>query len=94
MKTGAKFFIVLYSATILLFLVYFSFISDNNISKHRELNRKIKNLENNIAKTKNQVNNIYSFDQLKNNSLLLEQYARENMNLHKEEEDVFIIIYE
>ena len=47
-----------------------------------------------ITHTKNQVGNVYTFDQLNTDSVLLEKYAREHLNMHKENEDVFIIIHE
>lgn len=94
MNPQKKSFFFLYGVTILLFLVYIAFISDNNFSKHRELNQKIKNLEAMIFKTKNQINNTYSFDQMKRNPALLEQYAREQMNMIKSDEDVFLLVYE
>lgn len=89
-----KFFVILYSVTLILFVVYFFFISEHNFNTHRSLNRKINNLENKITYTKNQIGNIYTFDQLNNDSTLLEKYAREQLNMHKEDEDVFIIVHE
>ena len=50
-------------------------------------------MDENIIQTKNQINNEYSYQQLKNNPKLLHQYAREQMNMQKEDEDVFVIIY-
>ena len=94
MNPQKRSFFFLYLITIVLFVVYIAFISDNNFSKHRELNQKIKNLETMIYKTKNQINNTYSFDEMKRNPALLEQYAREQMNMHKDDEDVFLLVYE
>ncbi len=89
-----KFFVILYSITLVLFAVYFFFLSDHTVKTHRSLNRKINNLENKITYTKNQVGNIYTFEQLNADSNLLEKYAREQLNMHKEDEDVFILIHE
>ena len=88
-----KKFLIVYGITFFLFLLYIIFISDSNISKHIELSKKIKKLDENIIQTKNQINNEYSYQQLKNNPKLLHQYAREQMNMQKEDEDVFVIIY-
>lgn len=93
-KKRTKFFVILYSLTLVLFAVYFFFISEHNYNTHRSLNRKINNLENKITYTKNQIGNIYTFDQLNADSTLLEKYAREHLNMHKEDEDVFIIVHE
>lgn len=94
MKLGKRFFVVLYSITIVIFFLYISIFSDNNFARHRELNRQIENLELKIAKTKNQINNTHTFEKLMADKMLLEHYAREQMDLHKKGEDVFIIVYE
>ena len=83
-KNRFRFFAVLYGITTVLFLVYFLFLSNNTLKTHRELNRKIDNLENKITHTKNQVGNVHTFDEINSDSVLLEQYAREQLNMHKE----------
>ena len=89
-----KFLMIISSITVVAFLVYLLFFSENNIKKHRELNTKIKHLDENIAKTKNQINNTYTFEQLENDTAgKLEKYAREQLNLQKPDEDVFVVIY-
>lgn len=93
-KNRTKLFVLVYGATLLLFLGYFFFISDHNIKTHRELNKKIDNLQEKIIYTKNQVGNAYTFEQLYADSVLLEKYAREHLNMHKPDEDVFILIHE
>ncbi|MBQ3851352.1 MAG: septum formation initiator family protein [Bacteroidales bacterium] len=93
-KNRFRFFAVLYGITTVLFLVYFLFLSNNTLKTHRELNRKIDNLENKITHTKNQVGNVHTFDEINSDSVLLEQYAREQLNMHKENEDVFILVHE
>ena len=93
-KIRFRFFAVLYGITTVLFLVYFLFLSNNTLKTHRELNRKIDNLENKITHTKNQVGNVHTFDEINSDSVLLEQYAREQLNMHKENEDVFILVHE
>ena len=93
-KNRFRFFAVLYGITAVLSLVYFLFLSNNTLKTHRELNRKIDNLENKITHTKNQVGNVHTFDEINSDSVLLEQYAREQLNMHKENEDVFILVHE
>lgn len=87
-------FILLYCGTIVVFLCYFFFFSNHSFKTHRELDKKIDNLEEKITYTKNQIGNVYTFEQLNNDSILLERYAREHLNMHKENEDVFIMIHE
>ena len=93
-KKRTRLYIIVYGLTLVLFLCYFFFISDHNIKTHRELNKKIDNLEEKIIYTKNQVGNAYTFEQLYADSVLLEKYAREHLNMHRESEDVFILIHE
>lgn len=93
-RSRFKFFTVLYIVTFAVFLVYFFFISDHNLKTHRDLNRKITNLEERITNTKNQVGNVYTYEQLIADSVLLEKYGREQLNMHKPNEDVFVILHE
>ena len=84
---------IVYAVTIVAFLFYITF-SDHAYKKHQELNRKIANLEKKIVNTRHQVSNEYTYEQLMSDSVLLEKYAREQLNMHKADEDVFILIYE
>lgn len=93
-KSRTKRFALLYLLTIVAFAAYFFFISDHTMQTHVTLNRKISNLESKIANTKNQIGNIYTFEQLSADSTLLEKYGREQLNMHRPEEDVFVVIYE
>ncbi len=91
---GKTFWLILFGVTTILFILYMIFFSDNNLSKRRELNKKIDNLEKSITDTKNKIENNYSYEQLKSDSSKLEQYGREKLNMQKKDEDVFIIVYE
>ncbi len=91
---GKTFWLILFGVTTILFILYMIFFSDNNLSKRRELNKKIDNLEKSITDTKNKIENNYSYEQLKSDSNKLEQYGREKLNMQKKDEDVFIIVYE
>lgn len=93
-RSRFRFFAILYVVTFLFFLAYFFFISDHNLKTHRDLNRKISNLEDKISNTKNQVGNVYTFDQIMADSALLEKYGREQLNMHKPNEEVFVILHE
>jgi len=88
-------FMIVCGITVLIFSLYILFFSENNIHKHQELNLKIKHLDENIAKTKNQINNTFTFEQLENDtSGMLEKYVREQLNLQKPDEDVFVVVFE
>ena len=93
-RSRFTFFTILYVVTLLLFLAYVFFLSDHNLKTHRDLNRKITNLEERITNTKNQVGNVYTYEQLIADSVLLEKYGREQLNMHKPNEDVFVILHE
>ena len=93
-RSRFRFFAILYVVAFLFFLTYFFFISDHNLKTHRDLNRKISNLEDKISNTKNQVGNVYTFDQIMADSALLEKYGREQLNMHKPNEEVFVILHE
>jgi len=89
-----KFLLIFSAITVVVFFVYLLFFSENNIYKHRELNLKMKQLDENIANTKNQINNTYTFDQLENDTAgKLEKYAREQLNLQQPDEDVYVVVY-
>ncbi len=92
-KPNKKVIIAVYAATIIAFLFYIIF-SDHAYKTHKDLNRKITNLEKKIVNTKHQVSNEYTYEQLISDTVLLEKYAREQLNMHKADEDVFILIYE
>jgi len=92
---NSKPLLIISGITVVVFLVYLLFFSKNNVYKHRELNLKIKQLDENIANTKNQINNTYTFEQLQDDTAgMLEKYAREQLNLQKVDEDVFVVVYE
>ncbi len=93
-RSRFRWFAILYAVTLLLFLLYIFFFSDHNLKTHRDLNRKISNLEDKITNTKNQVGNVYTYEQLLADSTLLEKYGREQLNMHKPNEDVFVILYD
>lgn len=92
-KRNRRFF-ALYVLTFAVFLAYFFFLSDHTFKTHLTLNRKINNLEEKIVNTKNQIGNIYTYEQLMADSALLEKYGREQLNMHRPDEDVFVILYE
>jgi cell division protein FtsB len=90
-----RFLLIISGITLVIFFVFLLFFSENNIYKHRELNLKIKQLDENISNAKNQINNTYSFEQLENDTAgILEKYAREQLNLQHPNEEVFVVVYE
>ena len=94
MKKSNKPFIALYLITFVVFFLYVTFFSDSNFARHRELNRQITNLESQIARTRNHISNENEFHDLVKDPKLLEKYGREQLDMHKFGEDVFIFVYE
>lgn len=87
-------FKLLYIGTLLLFSVYILFISDSNVSRHLELRRQIRDAENSLNKINNYIITDHNVTELFSDPLVREQYARENLDLSKEGEEVFIFVYE
>lgn len=92
MKKRIKTFIFI--GCLILGLLYIFILSGNSLKTHRELNKKMKYLDESIVKAKNQVNNTYTYDELRSDSTLLEKYVREQLNWQKSNEDVFVFVYE
>ena len=88
-KSYFKYFLIL-----LAFMVWMTFLDTNSLLIHAELNREIKKLKNK--------RNALSEEILKDKSLIkkldnmdsLEHFAREEYNLKKENEDIFIIEFQ
>ena len=90
-----KFVCIVSIVTVIVFFVYLLFYSESNLSEHKKLNLKIKELKESIASTKNQINNNYTFKELENDTAgKLEQYSREQLNLQRPGEDVYLVVYE
>jgi cell division protein FtsB len=69
--------------------------SENNFARHRNLNQQIEEWNTKIRKAKNHIDDSgYELNQLKQDPQLLEKYAREQLNMHKADEDVYMIVYE
>lgn len=91
MKIPFKF---LYIGTLILFFVYILFLSDNNVRRHIELSKQIRDIESNLNKINNYIVTNHNTGELFSNASFREQYAREQLNMSKEDEDVFIFVYE
>ena len=83
-----------YLLILLAFMVWMTFLDTNSLLIHAELNREIKKLK--------KKRNALSEEILKDKSLIkkldnvdsLEHFAREEYNLKKENEDIFIIEFQ
>lgn len=78
---------------VVLSCAYIFLLSDSNIRRHKQLNQQAKTLEHEIAKVENLTENNYTYDEISQSPQRLEQYVRENLNMQRPEEDVFVIEY-
>jgi cell division protein FtsB len=94
MKNKRKIRLLFFLGATVLFLIYLFFSSDKRLARHRELNNKIRNRQEDISKIKNQIKTDYSIEELQIDSSLMEKYAREQLDMQKTDEEVFIVEYE
>ena len=78
---------------VVLSCAYIFLISDSNFRRHKQLNQQAKTLKHEIAKVENLTENNYTYEEISKSPKRLEQYVRENMNMQRPEEDVFVIEY-
>tara|TARA_Y100000389_G_C17271180_1_gene418048 strand:+ start:320 stop:550 length:231 start_codon:yes stop_codon:yes gene_type:complete len=71
-----------------------TFLDTNSLLIHEELNREIKKLKNRKDALTEEINKDQTLIQKLENIDSLEHYGRENYNLKKDNEDIFIIEYE
>jgi cell division protein FtsB len=94
MKNKRKIRLLFFAGITVLFLIYLFFSSDKRLARHWELNNKIRNRQEDISKIKNQIKTDYSVEELRTDSSLMEKYAREQLDMQKADEEVFIVEYE
>jgi len=81
-----------YHITVIIFLVVTFFIGDNTFLDGIRYGTKIKSLENDIdVLKKNNENKLYQLNALQGNKDDLEQFAREQFLMTKNDEDLFLI---
>ena len=83
-----------YVIIIIIFVIWMIFFDSNSILVHNELNNDINDLNNQKEYYKNEIerDNI-ELNQIKTDSGL-EKYARENLFMKRENEEIFIIEYD
>ena len=83
--------LIMYAAVVMLAVVYVFVFSDSNYHIHQKLNTKIKEQEAELKKAEKNVE-IQSINKdFKNDSVTRERYRREQLNMKKENEDLFLI---
>ena len=76
------------------FLIWMTFLDTNSLLIHAELNREIKKLKKKRDAISTEILNDNSLIEKLKNIDSLEHYAREEYNLKKENEDIFIIEFQ
>ena len=76
------------------FLIWMTFLDTNSLLIHAELNREIKKLKKKRDALNKEIIDDKSLIEKLNNIDSLEHYAREEYNLKKENEDIFIIEFQ
>ena len=88
-KSYLKYLIILTA-----FIVWMTFLDTNSLLIHAELNREIKKLKVKINALTEEINKDQSLIETLDNIDSLEHYGRENYNLKRDEEDIYIIEYQ
>ena len=83
-----------YLMILLAFIVWMTFLDTNSLLIHAELNREIKKLKNKRNALNEEILKDKSLIKKLDNMDSLEHFAREEYNLKKENEDIFIIEFQ
>ena len=83
-----------YLLILIAFLIWMTFLDTNSLLIHAELNREIKKLKNKRDALSEEILNDRSLIKKLDNLDSLEHFAREEYNLKKENEDIFIIEFQ
>lgn len=83
--------LIMYAAVVMLAVVYVFVFSDSNYHIHQKLNTKIKEQEAESKKAEKNVEAQSVNKDFKNDSVTRERYRREQLNMKKENEDLFLI---
>lgn len=83
-----------YLVILSAFLIWMTFLDTNSLLIHAELNQEIKKLKSRKDALTEEINKDQKLIEKLEDIDSLEHYGRENYNLKKENEDIFIIEYE
>ena len=83
--------LIMYAAVVMLAVVYVFVFSDSNYHIHQKLNTKIKEQEAEVEKQEKNVDAQSTYENIQQDSQVLERYRREVLNMKKENEDLYIL---
>lgn len=83
--------LIMYLVTVLVALVYIYVFSDSNYREHKKLNIKIKEQKAEVKKQEKNVKAQSEYKDIRTDTMELERYRREVLNMKKPNEDVYIV---
>ena len=83
--------LIMYAVVVLMAVVYTVVLSDDIYWQHKKLNMKIAEQEAELEKAEKNVEVQSTYKDLHQDSLVLESYRRLQLNMKKENEDLFMI---
>ena len=81
----------MYAATVLLAVIYIFGFSDSNYRIHKKLDTKIAESEEEVKKQEKNVEAQSTYENIQQDSQVLERYRREQLNMKKPNEDLYIL---
>lgn len=93
-KPIVKFITNKYVIIVAFFVVWMVFFDENSLLNHYEFNNEIEKLENEKKYYKTEIEKDKALIKKLKNKKELEKYAREQYNMKKENEDIYIIKYD
>ncbi len=93
-KTVLKYILNRYVLLLIAFAVWMYFFDDNSIRIHQELNKDIEKLEHSIHFYKKEIAKDKQIIENQKDPEKLKRFARENYQMKKKNEDIYIIEYD
>ena len=81
----------MYAAAVLAALVYIYVFSDSNYREHKKLNTKIEEQKVEVKKQEKNVKAQSEYKDIRTDTMELERYRREVLNMKKPNEDLYIV---
>lgn len=83
--------LIMYAAAVLAALVYIYVFSDSNYREHKKLNTKIEEQKVEVKKQEKNVKAQSEYKDIRTDTMELERYRREVLNMKKPNEDLYIV---
>jgi cell division protein FtsB len=93
-KPIIKFITNRYVIILSIFIVWMGFFDENSLLNHHEFNKEIEKLDNEKKYYESQINQDKELINKLKDKEQLEKFAREEYNMKKENEDIYIIEYD